>query len=281
MRCAMKPLILLTFLSVVVLHTTKVRGTDEPALVLENAVISARIPSFDIKIFVATDTSLVPMFTIGIAWDPAKVDLTEVNFGGTVFESEPPAFWDDEHSLNIKPEGQPVAGIYQAILCDPCSPMIPPGPRVPILNLHFTRLDGFTGDTSTTIRFTRPPGPETNPDLELETQIWMDGEWQVIPTSDGIVAAVQAVPFARGDSNADGRVDLSDAIATLGFLFLGDSEPTCLDSADANGDARLDISDAVYSLGFLFLGGQEFPPPFPECGISTDGLWCGRYPPCE
>jgi len=28
--------------------------------------------------------------------------------------------------------------------------------------------------------------------------------------------------FRRGDANASGKVDISDPIATLGFLFLGD-----------------------------------------------------------
>src|SRR6185436_6181336 len=42
--------------------------------------------------------------------------------------------------------------------------------------------------------------------------------------------------FRRGDTNADAHVDVSDSIATLGYLFLGSGAPACLDAADANDD---------------------------------------------
>jgi uncharacterized membrane protein len=68
------------------------------------------------------------------------------------------------------------------------------------------------------------------------------------------------------DSNGDSRVDVSDALATLGYLFLGTREPACLDSADCNRDGRGDVADPTYALSFLFLGGSAPEPPFPECG---------------
>ena len=59
-----------------------------------------------------------------------------------------------------------------------------------------------------------------------------------------------ALVFQRGDSNADENLDISDGIATLGFLFLGGSPPPCQKAADANDDGRLDISDGIYGLSF-------------------------------
>ncbi|MBI4603484.1 MAG: hypothetical protein HY721_16150 [Planctomycetes bacterium] len=79
--------------------------------------------------------------------------------------------------------------------------------------------------------------------------------------------------FKRGDANASGRVDLSDAVFLLGFLFLGDSPPPCPDAADADDSGALDITDAIFDLGFLFLGNA--PPPAP--GPST----CGPDPTPE
>ena len=38
--------------------------------------------------------------------------------------------------------------------------------------------------------------------------------------------------FRRGDANADGSLDVSDAMTILGAIFLGDPELTCLDAAD-------------------------------------------------
>lgn len=71
-----------------------------------------------------------------------------------------------------------------------------------------------------------------------------------------------------GDSNQDGKLDISDPVDTLGFLFLGtkgslpcgDGEaghPANLALLDVNGDGGIDLSDPVYLLNFLFTGGAE------------------------
>jgi len=93
--------------------------------------------------------------------------------------------------------------------------------------------------------------------------------------------------FVRGDCNADGRHDVSDAISALDALFLGGAV-TCLAACDANGDAcdgnaRVDISDPVYLLSWLFLGGPQPPAPFPLCGTDpcarAANLGCASFPP--
>jgi hypothetical protein len=99
----------------------------------------------------------------------------------------------------------------------------------------------------------------------------------------GPLGAECLVPFQRGDSNHDDKVDISDPIATLGALFLGDPLPGCLDAADADDDQRIDLTDAIFTIGFLFLGGPAIPPPeLGDCGIdlTDDGLTCLDYPPC-
>ena len=70
-----------------------------------------------------------------------------------------------------------------------------------------------------------------------------------------------------GDANGDGVLDISDAVATLGFLFIGTPEtlpcgdgtatdPANVKLVDWQPDGRIDISDAVATLSFLFLGGE-------------------------
>jgi hypothetical protein len=90
------------------------------------------------------------------------------------------------------------------------------------------------------------------------------------------------IPFLRGDANADGERDLSDAVATLQYLFLGEAPPPCLESADANDDGTLNVSDPVSLLDFLFRGGVPLPEPFAACGTdpSPDRLGCESFPPC-
>jgi hypothetical protein len=69
----------------------------------------------------------------------------------------------------------------------------------------------------------------------------------------------------EGDANADGVVDVSDAVHTLGYLFSAQEEtPACLRASDANDDGAIDISDAVYMLSFLFLGGSAPRHTLPE-----------------
>jgi hypothetical protein len=89
--------------------------------------------------------------------------------------------------------------------------------------------------------------------------------------------------FKRGDANGDEAGDISDAVATLTFLFSGGPESTCADAADTNDDGKVDISDPVALLSFLFSGGAAPKAPFPDCGpdpTDDDGQGCAAYAHC-
>lgn len=60
--------------------------------------------------------------------------------------------------------------------------------------------------------------------------------------------------FSRGDSNADGRVDVSDALAALAHLYLG-TPAACPCAGDVNRDELLEVADVVVLLEGLFYGG--------------------------
>ncbi len=89
----------------------------------------------------------------------------------------------------------------------------------------------------------------------------------------------RAVTFLRGNANGDAKVDISDMVYILGFLFLGDPAPACGDAADVNDDGKINISDPSSGLNFLFLGGPA--PPAPGVftpgfdGTPTDPMTCG------
>jgi len=89
-------------------------------------------------------------------------------------------------------------------------------------------------------------------------------------------------PYRRGDSNADGEINISDGVHILLWSFAGGEPPPCLDAADTNDDEGNDITDAVFLLNFLFLGGQA--PPFPgpgACGPApAPSRGCTSYPGC-
>ena len=146
--------------------------------------------------------------------------------------------------------------------------------------------DDFAGDSAEIV-----PGPVRwrSGSLELEAE---PGAFSAEIGDDGVVrfpfsravsvagGTVQAVlrSLLRGDANADGNVDVSDALVTLNYLFFGSDEPACLDAADANDSGEVDISDPIFLLGALFLGGDPVPPPFPDCGPdpSGDALGCAE-----
>jgi hypothetical protein len=99
-------------------------------------------------------------------------------------------------------------------------------------------------------------------------------------TAASIVLVLAAGPttagtFRRGDANGDGSVGVGDPIATVHFLFQGQSSLSCLDAADSDDSGSIDITDAIFSLSYLFLGGATIPAPGTlQCGVdpSPDSL---------
>jgi len=116
------------------------------------------------------------------------------------------------------------------------------------------------------------------------THVTIGGNDKTAMTTLLVFASPGVGPFLRGDCNQDGRVDLSDGVAALGFLFLGDETPGCLASCLANGGpGAVDLSAAVYLFNYLFLGGDPLPPPSDVAGYSQNpadaNVTCDSYDP--
>jgi hypothetical protein len=104
---------------------------------------------------------------------------------------------------------------------------------------------------------------------------------------DGVVFRLEAIEsepsFRRGDCNGDGTVDISDVLATVGFLFLGEEGFTCDDACDSNDDGTLNFSDPIATLDVQFKGEGVMPLPGTDhCGgdPTEDGLGCEAYAEC-
>lgn len=87
----------------------------------------------------------------------------------------------------------------------------------------------------------------------------------------------EIVKFLRGDADGNGKVELTDAVFILNFIFQNGGAPSCLKAADANDDGFIDISDPIKILFFLFLDpNNKIAEPYPSAGLDTtgDGLGC-------
>jgi hypothetical protein len=117
---------------------------------------------------------------------------------------------------------------------------------------------------------------------ESEVIRWLIDDGTTFATPHGLALGPRRddppVPgvFLRADATGDGKLDISDPIATLGYLFLGSAAGGCLDAFDADDSGTTTISDAILSLNFLFAGGGAPPPPFPEPGPdpTEDAVRC-------
>src|SRR5262245_17800814 len=104
--------------------------------------------------------------------------------------------------------------------------------------------------------------------------------WAAAALFLSLTTALSAAEFVRGDGNGDGTLDLTDAVAVLGYLFLGDASLRCPDAADFNDSDRLDLADAIQALEFLFRGGPPPAQPYPAAGFDQkpDDLGCAGEP---
>jgi len=132
-------------------------------------------------------------------------------------------------------------------------------------DLIIAEYDSFSGEFASVVGL--PPG------------------WRIDYGGSAIVA-IPDVPcgspglFLRGDTDADGNLNLTDVIRFLNFQFTGSATLVCLDAADINDDGELDLTDAIGSLNYQFTGTAPTPePPGPfHCGPDVNN---DAFPPCE
>lgn len=91
--------------------------------------------------------------------------------------------------------------------------------------------------------------------------------------------------FVRGDANADGTVNIADAVFIVQYLFnkKWGRPPTCFDAADGNDDGRINICDVIAVVLGVSNCHRAIPAPYPTCGPdpTDDLLKCDAYGPCE
>ena len=144
-----------------------------------------------------------------------------------------------------------------------------------------------------------PPHPEPSSATALSVFAGThpNGDWRLFVVDDDVFDAgsiasgwsltiwtvTQSAPFRRGDANANGVVNLSNAVLSLNHLFLSGEAPACADAADTDDNGSASLTDAIYTLNYLFRGGPTPEAPGPDsCGTdpTEDELACDSQPGC-
>jgi len=75
-------------------------------------------------------------------------------------------------------------------------------------------------------------------------------------------------------------LDISDVSSTLAVIFNGNAS-LCYDAHDSNDDGKIDVSDPITVLLFLFAGGSP-PQGNGSCiaDVTSDGLTCDNHIGC-
>ncbi|MFN0057394.1 MAG: SGNH/GDSL hydrolase family protein [Planctomycetota bacterium] len=108
---------------------------------------------------------------------------------------------------------------------------------------------------------------------QLMAQRWLAVLMTLLPSP--------SLVFKRADCNADGGLNIADAIAALSALF--ESMPLmCIDACDSNDDGDFDLADPIYSLTHVFSLGPPPPAPFSACGVdpTSDAIGCDAFAGC-
>lgn len=84
------------------------------------------------------------------------------------------------------------------------------------------------------------------------TSIAMDRVWNMeeMPSHPDVY-----FPFLRGDAYRDGKINVSDVIYIINYLFKGGPYPVPLEVADVNCDGKVNVADVIYLINYLFKGG--------------------------
>lgn len=210
-------------------------------------------------------------------------DITQENIMllAAVFNPEP------HLKYNLPPWGRPFYAYYlDGVTIGQWTNLPPLTPSEPVpedeaknveVNAQFswTGRDPNPGDTvsydvyfgsvaSPPLVVSRQPASSFDPGdlLYFTTYYWQVVAWDNYEASKaGPVWTFTTKPdWLYGDCNRDEKVNMSDVIYLINYLFRQGAEPNPLQAGDTNCDGKITISDVIYLVNYLFKGG---PPP--EC----------------
>lgn len=212
----------------------------------------------------ATNSQPINAFTVSLCFDPDVFTFKNANVAGTRAAGATNVLYSTPQDGCVS-----VAVVNSFV----CTSAIPAGDGL-VLNIVMDVAAGAPSGTATFSFTDQPPSLNRMTLCDFST---------VVPGFGTGVVDVQSNGFVRGDYDADGLLELEDALAGI-YYSIGDRvPPTCEDAADVNDDGVIDVSDGVYTLGALFGDGEDPAAPYPGCGDdpTSDALGCASFAGCS
>jgi hypothetical protein len=248
-------------------------GVEPEPTPLPGGVRSAGEASGNVITCLADNADEVQGWSFGVASDPKFIVPKETSLEGTITETFNEGKGPDFLILDILADG---TGVVMAAIISQTEPfeMLPPGMGHSLLHIAYgPGPSGMPGQLYP-VRYADTLG---SPPVQV---LFVVKGFEVIPRTLPGWVTVGGPIFIRGDANADGSADISDAVTVLSWLFMGGKEPGCLEAADINRSGAVNIADPVYLLNFKFLGGPAPPHPYPDCGRAAAPLGCKEHEFC-
>jgi hypothetical protein len=219
--------------------------------------------------FSAFNLSPLQGFSVGVKFDPTLVRFLNVDLQDTITAAVGAEY--------VAPIFDNVHGIFLlGVLLD----SIPPFQNqvIPATGLDLTIF-------KVNVQLLNPPSPVESVDLELADglgappirNVFIIDNQSVEPVKqNGRLNLLTEASFVRGDANHDGKLDITDPIATADWLYRGAFPLPCEKTADTDDDGDTDLVDVIFLLRYLFEGGTDLPPPYPAAGLdpTPDDLPC-------
>ena len=211
-------------------------------------------------------------FQIMTTYDPNFLTLKSVEFSNTVLESRAAPEFYQANNMGTYVD---IGCIYEWVEpIDVNNIYLPPGENQVLQQFVFDVSEAAPQGAKTRIELVN------NYAISRIFNIFIVDGFARLPALKGSTVEVIVVQppfprsFLRGDVDLNGKIELTDAVRILGYLFTGGQPPACFDAADVNDIGRVDISSAVSLLNFLFTGGGQPAVPYPNKGLdpTSDGL---------
>lgn len=216
---------------------------------------------------------------VAFSFDPEAVELVRLDLGNdtSIGRLRPELIL---HDITTNRSGRSVVTLGVLIDFNPPHDgrTLGPGSGQRLVNLVFNVKRALRGGAETEVRLENSVGePPIN-------NIFISYNQSILPHLTPGVFRIEELEFppprmfVRGDADASLKIDVSDSVLMLDFLFLGRGEIRCVDAADVNDDGRLNIGDPVGLLHYLFLNGAIPRAPFPDFGLDPSE---DEFPDCR